>query len=1113
MEERPLRILTAVAAFDGHDASVLALNRALLAGARPVEVVYLGFNMTGDKIADAALQEGADAVAVSSYNGGHLQFFPHLVRRLEEKGMGATLVFGGGGGTILAEDALTLEASGVEKIYGPGWSLDDITFDITERVLARPGGEGSGLEGGYPPPAPPIKGGEQKRSHINEEEQRRSSVEGGGQSSAAKEGEHGRSASVGIPLAGIHDQTPAQGAPASAAWPEGIDNPVELSRLLTWAESAPAETCNAVLDALALQDKGATKVVAVSGDGGSGKSTLIDEMVRHFLESFPDKRVAILANDPSLATGRSTTAFLADRVRMNAIYHDRVWLRSVATGSAYAPLAPRLPQLLGLFSAARFDLVLVETPGAGQTGLDLGALRADLLVYVKTREYGSGLQLQKDQLLRDADIVVLNKIDLQGTEAAYAELRGVLSELGKQDALIPTASKTARDPGTRRLFASICKSLGWPAPEAPAEANIFSYAKKNTLVPHRRRTYLAQIADKVRSYDAFVDGELQKVRANPLETRTLDPACAELLEQWPRKWQEISQQAARNMGMEPYAETPNGLRLMRVALPNPEDRPESLRFLLEEGLPGEFPFVTGIYPYRTMSAGETTRQFAGLRGPEETNRRLHLLARGVAKPRLSIAFDGITLYGADSDEDPGSIGKIGEGGVAIDTWEDMKLVLDGFRIPDISTSMTINGPAPTILAMYFVAAMEIELERAERERGATLSGGEREELRRQTLKNLRGTVQADVLKEIQAQNENLFQPDFAIKLLGDVQQWFIENGVEKFYSLSISGYHIGEAGASPVQELAFTLSNGFTYVENFLARGMAVDVFAPSLSFFFKVSHEAEWLAYGAVCRKIWAIALRDVYGAGERSQKFKFHTQTSGRALQAEEWDTLNPVRLTYHAFVGLLANSNSLHVDSADEPMTTPAEKWVRQASMVANYLREESEGFVIQNLLSGSYAFRALVKEVQAQVLDEFDRLDQLGGVGPATELGYQRRCIAENSTKYERERRRAGPGHPEPPRRKIIGYNSFELPEGHREKYPPVADVVRPDPADWERQLTRVRSFKERHREDAPIYLERLKQIALQDGNVFGELLETVRHATLGQISKTLMEVGGEYRKMV
>jgi methylmalonyl-CoA mutase len=427
--------------------------------------------------------------------------------------------------------------------------------------------------------------------------------------------------------------------------------------------------------------------------------------------------------------------------------------------------------------------------------------------------------------------------------------------------------------------------------------------------------------------------------------------------------------------------------------------------------------------------------------------------------------------------------------------------------------MTINGPAPTILAMYFVAAQELELERAGREKGCPLTAEEREELCRRTLKELRGTVQADILKEVQAQNENIFQPDFAIRLLGDVQEWFIANGVKNFYSLSISGYHIGEAGASPVQELAFTLANGFTYMENFLARGMAVDAFAPSLSFFFKVSHEAEWLAYGAVCRKIWAIALRDCYGANERSQKFKFHTQTSGRALQAEEWDTLNPVRLTYHALLGLLANTNSLHVDSADEPMTTPGEKWVRQATMIQNYLREEAEGFAIQNLLSGSYAARALFREVQNEVLAEFDRLDQLGGVGPATEMGYQRRCIAENSSTYERERHRVTADHPQPALRRIIGYNFYELPDGHPDKYPPVAEVVRPGAADRERQLARLRDFKERHREDAPRYLARLKQAALQDGNVFGELLETVRHATLGQISRTLAEVGGHYRKMV
>ena len=1051
MKEKPSRILTAVAAYDGHDASVLALNRALQSGSFPVEVIYLGFNMTADCIVTAALQEGADAVAVSSYNGGYLQFFPHLVRRLREVGMEETLVFGGGGGTILPADAQALENAGVAKIYGTDWPLNAVAADICRRVA----------------------------SHMSQTMARHT-----------------------FPLPGARPLAPAL-----------------LSQLLGLAEGcglgnrdSAANDAVALLRWLDLAGDGMAKVVAIAGDGGSGKSTLIDELIRRFLDTFPTRKIAILANDPTTANAGTCTAFLADRVRMNQIYHDRVWLRSVATGSPYAPLSPALPQMLRVLRAAGFDLILVETPGTGQTGLDLGTLLADLLVYVKTREYGSALQLHKDQLLRDAGLVVLNKSDLEGAEAAYGEMRGFLRELGKDQALFPTTAKATRDPGLDQLFAGICRRLNWETPLLPEPADIFRYAKKSVLVPHRRRAYLAEIAEKVRSYDCWCAGQLRALREHPYDPARLDPACARLLEEWPQRWQEFSLQAASRMGINPWVESVNGLRLPRVALPDPEDRAESLRFLLQEGLPGSFPFVTGSFPYRPVSAGETTRQFAGLRGPEETNRRLHLLAQGVARPRLSIAFDGITLYGADSDEDPGSVGKIGEGGVAIDSWEDMKLVLDGFSIPEISTSMTINGPAPMLLAMYFVAAQEIELERAERERG-TLSQAEREELCRATLRELRGTLQADILKEVQAQNENIFQPDFAIKLLGDVQQWFIENGVQKFYSLSISGYHIGEAGASPVQEIAFTLSNGFTYVENFLARGMAVNAFAPSLSFFFKVSHEAEWLAYGAVCRKIWAIALRDVYGADERAQVFKFHTQTSGRALQAEEWDTLNPVRMTYHALVGLLANANSLHVDSADEPMTTPGEKWVRQATMIPNFLREESEGFLIQNLLSGSYAFRALVAQVQEQVLQEFDRLDQLGGVVPATDLGYQRRAIAENSARYEEQRRRASAEHPEEPRRRIIGYNAHELPEESPGKYPAVAEVVRPGPADFERQLGRVREFKERHREDAPVYLARLKEVALAEGNVFGELLETVRHASLGQITRTLAEVGGRYRKMV
>ena len=706
------------------------------------------------------------------------------------------------------------------------------------------------------------------------------------------------------------------------------------------------------------------------------------------------------------------------------------------------------------------DLVLVETPGTGQTGLDLGALRADLLVYLKTREFGSSLQLQKDQLLRDADLVVLNKADLEGAETAFGELRSALDELGKETALFPTTAKAARDPGLDELFSAICQRLGWPAPQPAPVTDIFRYAKQNILVPHRRRAYLAEIADKVRAYDRWVDDQLQTLRAHPGDPARLDPACVRLLEAWPRDWQELSRQAADGMENDPSAETPNGLRLPRVALPDPADRAESLRFLLEEGLPGRFPFATGIYPYRTLSAGDTTRQFAGLRGPEETNRRLHLLARGVAKPRLSIAFDGITLYGADSDEDPGSIGKIGEGGVAIDTWEDMKLVLDGFSIPDISTSMTINGPGADNPGHVLRGGPGDRVGTRRTGTGAAACSGRAGGVAsNRPCRPCGGPCRPISSKRSRPRTKTSSSPTSPSGSWATYRNGSSPTRCSKFYSLSISGYHIGEAGASPVQELAFTLANGFTYVENFLARGMAINAFAPSLSFFFKVSHEAEWLAYGAVCRKIWAIALRDVYGADERSQRFKFHTQTSGRALQAEEWDTLNPVRLTYHALVGLLANTNSLHVDSADEPMTTPGEKWVRQATMIQNYLREEAEGFLIQNLLSGSYAFRALMKEVQAQILEEFDRLDQLGGVGPATEQG-----LPAALHRREQHQVRAGtapgdngtsPNHPSAGSSATMSLNS---PTATPDKYPPVAEVVRPGPADWERQLARLRASR-------------------------------------------------------
>ena len=824
MSPLPIRILTAVAHYDGHDASILALNRALLDHPRGVEVIYLGFDMAAEKICRAAIQEDVQAVAVASYNGGHMQFFPLLARRLEEQCHRPVLLFGGGGGTIGDDEAKALEREGVAAIYGAGISISEVSRDIVARTLRHD------------------------------------------------------ARSTGEPVSDFPGMLSAADRNARDLHESGRDAPEK--------QTGPDE---------------AGTTIVITGDGGAGKSTIIDELVLRLLKHFPDKPVAILANDPTTLSRDGSSSFLADRVRMNHIYHPDVFMRSIATGTPYISLNAALPKMIRLCHRAGYGLVLVETPGVGQSGIDLGTLSPDLTVCIKTREYGTALQLAKDQMLREADMVVLNKIDLAGSEAAYQDLSRMLAETGRGDDLFGMLAKVHRDPGVDRFFAALCRRLGLAAPDtAETQADIFTQAKRTEIVPYGRRNYLAEVARTVRDYDTWAQEQIDLVRRDPERLDRLDPACRELLLGWQEKWRHLASEAAAGLDIAVESLSLSDFTLPNIALPDPRDRVESLRFLLEEGLPGTFPYATGIYPFRLPTAGETTRQFAGLRGPEETNRRLHLLNRGVANPRLSIAFDGITLYGDDSDDDPGSRGKIGEGGVSVDSYEDMKLILKGFDIKKISTSLTINGPAPIILAMYFVAAGEIEREREEKTRGRRLTEKEAEALFAATCRNLRGTVQADILKEVQAQNECIFQPDFAMKLLGDIQLHFIDQAVDSFYSLSISGYHIGEAGATPAQELAFTLANGFTYVEYFLKRGMAVDRFAASLSFFFRVSHEAEWLAYGPVCRRIWAIAMRERYGAGERGQRFKFHTQTSGRALQSAEWDTLNPVRQTYHAYAG---------------------------------------------------------------------------------------------------------------------------------------------------------------------------------------------------------------------
>ncbi len=1061
---QPVRVLTAVAAYDGHDASILAINRALRTSGQPMEVIYMGFNKKVEEISRAAVQEGVDCVAVSSYNGGHNHFFPALARSLKEHGSPAILV-GGGGGTISEEDEKLIESKGVTKIYGVSWSLQGIAEDIFKRSR----------EVGCKTPLNKVM-------------------------EAAGQGEDWAVARL-IDLAELkaafqHEMGKDCEETARTKGSAEILGPIGVK------ETAVIETH---LKGLAASPEKGGKVVFVTGDGGAGKSTILDELVRRFVADFRGKkRIAVLSLDPTTTSDGVMTALLGDRVRMNNIYGEGVFMRSMATRVPYANLSPALEDAIAVLKAAGFELILVETPGTGQAGVDLSAHKPDLELYVKTREFGSvNVQLQKDQTLKEAQIVVLNKIDREGSQTVYEQMASILASQNKGQLVFATQAKLANDCGTMDLYLGLLRKLGMESKRFRTTGkDPFEALKYTGLVPHSRRNYLAQIVAAVRSYDAWVERQLDIARRDPEQ---LDPYCRNLLATWQKTWLEMTVERAKKACNECHLDyvSFNGIKIPKVAFPDPRDTVETLRFLLEEGLPGQFPYGNGVFPLRKEAGYETTRQFAGLRLAENTNERFRFLSTGVDFPRLSTAFDGITLYGDDSISDPGSMGKIGEGGVSVDTLEDMKILYSGFDFRKTSTSMTINGPAPIVLAMYFNVVTNTMVELFKKEHpDEELNEEKLEAIKDETYKLMRGTVQADILKEVQAQNECIFQMDFAIRLMGDVEQFFVDKGIKKFYSISISGYHIGEAGATPIQEIAYTISNGFTYLENFIARGMTVDEVAPNFSFFFRASHELEWIALGPVLRKMWGIAMRDIYRANQRSQMFKYHTQTSGRALQSQEWDTLNPIRQSLHAIIALLGNTNSLHVDSADEPLTTPSEKYVRQATMIPNYLTLESEFFKLQNFLSGSYGMGVIKKQVQEALLQELERIDQEGGVGPATEVGYQRSQIAEASSTYEHEIFFK--------KRPIIGRNLFvHTVDEHTQE----AELVRPTQEDWDRQMNRTRAFMEKNGDVSGKYLEQLKEVARSGGNVFEELLTTVRYATLGQISEALKEVGGRYSQTI
>ena len=1054
---QPARIVTAAALFDGHDAAINMVRRLLVA--HGAQVVHLGHDRSVAEVAKAAVEEDADAVCVSSYQGGHMEFFGYLAETLRAAGAGHVKVFGGGGGVILPREVARLEAAGVEKIYTPAdgmrLGVEGMIQDLLDRLPPRT------RNPGWPDPVCP-------------------------------------------------DAVPA--------W----DDRAALSRMLSAAlERAPAGPAPPV------------PVLGITGTGGAGKSSLCDELLLRLLLDFPQLRVAVLAIDPTRK--RSGGALLGDRLRFNTASDPRVFFRSLAAQGGPDTVAA-VRGACGLLRRVA-DLILVETSGIGQGDTDITEM-ADLPVYVMTSEFGAATQLEKINMLDFARMVVINKFEDKRAEDALAAVRRQVRRNRGLGAAVPdrelpvyaTAATRFHDPGVDRFYLDLLTILGergrpWPSALPDPGPAAYSCERAAPIIPFERARYLQEIVQAVRGYrqrTAELAGRadrlqaLETVRAEidcePLRAGAeqaradLGPEGARLLEDWARLKRDYAGDTlsypvrGQRVAQPLCSESLSGTRIRKVQLPATDRWGEIVRYLRQENVPGQFPYTAGAWPFRRADE-EPKRQFAGEGGPRQTNRRFHFLCEGEASRRLSTAFDSVTLYGQDPGERPDIYGKIGESGVSVATLDDMKLLFEGFDLcdPGTSVSMTINGPAPVILAMFFETAVDQQLERRRAGTGRkTLAPEEAAAIRAETLRNLRGTVQADILKEDQAQNTCIFSVEFGLRLMGDVQAFLAAHGMRNYYSVSVSGYHIAEAGANPVTQLAFTLANGFTLVEYFLSRGMPIASITPNLSFFFSSGLDPEYAVLGRVARRIWAIAMRDVYGAGEDSRRLKYHVQTSGRSLHLKEMK-FNDIRTTLQAFTALADNCNSLHTNAYDEALTTPTEESVRLAMAIQLITTREFGLYRNENLFQGSHFIRQLSDDVEEAVLEEFARLNARGGVLRAMETQYQRARIQEQSLLYE-TRKHSG----ELP---VVGVNTFV----QAREAPASPPVIRASREDKDERLRELRDFQQRHRAEAGPALERLRQQALRGGNLFETLLETVRVASLGQITATLYELGGKYRR--
>ncbi len=1112
------RFVTATTLFDGHDASINIFRRILQASG--VEVIHLGHNRTGLDIVQTAIEEDVHAIAVTSYQGGHMEFYRYLRDLLVERDAGHIRLFGGGGGTILPTEGAELSEYGVTRIYSPDDGRELGMQGMVADMIARSDFATGELVGDF----------------------------------------------------------------------DVADLSVADTRMVATLISAAENFGDKYQDVFDEVERRATgskaPVVGVTGTGGSGKSSLVDELLRRLLLDFEDLRVAVISVDPSKR--RSGGALLGDRIRMNSLPHPRAYMRSLATRQANLALSPHVRRTLDVVKCAGFDLILLETSGIGQSDTEIVDF-ADLSMYVMTPDYGAATQLEKIDMLDFADLVAINKADKEGALDALRDVRKQYKRnrlaFSVDDESLPihlTVASDFNDPGTNRFYLALVGALEGHGLVLRSGLDLpLDDVSKIHMVPPDRSRYLAEIVESVREYDARAVDQatvaeslyrLEAARAavfSPAEggstgvageggvldqavrqeRERLDPVNRRALEHWDAMVAEYTGEEfvyrvrGREIQVPLHEETLSHTPIPKVALPRYRSWGDRLQWLLQENLPGEFPYTAGVYPFKRMEE-DPARMFAGEGPPEQTNRRFHYLAEGMPAKRLSTAFDSVTLYGSDPHERPDIYGKVGNSGVSIATIDDAKKLYSGFDLsdPTTSVSMTINGPAPMILAFYMNAAIdqacethitenglweevEARIDRVYGDRPRPVYSGELPEsssglglrllgvsgdqvlppevydrIRAETVSRVRGTVQADILKEDQAQNTCIFSTEFALRMMGDIQEWFVANDVRNFYSVSISGYHMAEAGANPITQLAFTLANGFTYVEAYLARGMDIDDFAPNLSFFFSNGIDAEYAVIGRVARRIWAKAIKHKYGGNERSQKLKYHVQTSGRSLHAQEIG-FNDIRTTLQALYAINDNTNSLHTNAYDEAITTPTEESVRRALAIQLIINEELGLAKNENPLQGSFVIEELTDLVEEAVLAEFERLNSRGGVLGAMERQYQRTKIQEESLYYEQQKESGV--YP------VVGVNTFISKEGSPFVTPDT--LIRSTTEDKDRRIADVRSFQDRNRDAGVSALTRLQRVAVSGGNTFAQLMETAKVASLGQMSTALYEVGGQYRR--